>query len=88
MCSTSLWRLRNTALKRVKGLQNKLWLSGVATNTLGGFDVFDTMQDALDCAINHFPKVAAGMNAALYTRVIDASTTEEASRAMGSPFYD
>lgn len=81
------WQSRNKKLKQVPGLQSKIWLSGVSTNTLGGFDAFDTMDLALDYAINQFPEVAKNLGAAFYTRVFDATTTEEASRQMQSPFY-
>jgi hypothetical protein len=81
------WQDRNEALKLTPGLQNKVWLSGLGTNSLGGFDAFDTLDDALDYAINAFPKVAAKFNSAFYTRVFDASVTEMASRDMRSPYY-
>lgn len=81
------WRSRNNTLKQVRGLQSKTWLSGVSTHTLGGFDVFDTLEHALDYAVNQFPDVASSFGAALYTRVFDATTTADASRQMRSPFY-
>lgn len=81
------WQDRNTALKQVPGLQNKIWLSGVSTHTLGGFDAFDTLDQALDFAINAFPETAASLGSAFYTRVFDASVTEDASRDMYSPYY-
>lgn len=81
------WSKRNAALKQTPGLQSKLWLSGISTHSLGGFDAFDTMDAALDYAINQFPVVAAKMGAAFYTRVFDATTTADASRQMHSPFY-
>lgn len=81
------WRTRNERLKQVAGLQNKVWLSGVSTHTLGGFDAFDTMDQALDFAINQFPNVAASMGAAPYTRVFDATTTATASQQMDSPYF-
>ncbi|MCA0873122.1 YdhR family protein [Seohaeicola saemankumensis] len=81
------WTDRNPALKAQQGLLTKTWLSGVNTHTLGGFDAFDTLDNALDFALNTFPETAARMNAAFTTRVFDASLTEEASRYLGSPFY-
>ncbi|GAA6181509.1 MULTISPECIES: YdhR family protein [unclassified Shimia] len=81
------WRARNQKLKQVPGLQNKVWLSGVSTNTLGGFDAFDSVDSALSYAIDQFPEVAANLGAAFYTRVFDATTTADASRQMRSPFY-
>lgn len=81
------WQERNKDLKQVSGLQNKVWLSGLQTNTLGGFDAFDTLEQALDYAINQFPETAAKVGCAFYTRVFDASVTARASREMNSPYY-
>ena len=81
------WQDRNPVLKQQKGLLAKTWLSGLHTNTLGGIDAFDTLENARVFAIEVFPQTAAKMNAAFYTRVFDASVTEEASRYLDSPFY-
>jgi hypothetical protein len=81
------WRDRNPVLRTQKGLLSKVWLSGHNTNTLGGVDAFDTVENALDFAINDFPKTAAAMNAAFYTRVFDARVTEDASRGLNSPYH-
>ncbi len=81
------WQDRNPVLRRQKGLLSKIWLSGHNTNTLGGLDAFDTVENALDFAINEFPKTTAAMNAAFYTRVFDARVTEAASRGLNSPYY-
>ncbi|WP_420412111.1 YdhR family protein [Roseibium sp.] len=81
------WQERNKDLKQVSGLQNKVWLSGLQTNTLGGFDAFETVEQALDFAINQFPETAANVGCAFYTRVFDAGVTARASREMNSPYY-
>ncbi|EBA16784.1 hypothetical protein RSK20926_03229 [Roseobacter sp. SK209-2-6] len=81
------WQDRNKALKQVPGLQNKVWLSGLQTQTLGGFDAFDTLDSAAEFALNRFPETAAELGCAFYTRIFDATLTETASRAMGSPYY-
>jgi hypothetical protein len=81
------WRDRNPVLREQKGLLSKVWLSGHTTNTLGGLDAFDTVENALDFAINDFPKTAAALNAAFYTRVFDARVTEAASRSLNSRYY-
>ncbi len=81
------WRDRNPVLKQQTGLLSKLWLSGVDTNTLGGVDAFDTVDNALAFAVDDFPKTAARMNAAFYTRVFDAGIAEPASRGLSSPYY-
>ncbi len=81
------WRARNPVLKEAPGLIAKTWLSGLNTNTIGGIDVFDTVENATAFAIREFPKTAAGMNAAFTTRVFDGKIVEEASRQMRSPYY-
>ncbi len=81
------WQGRNPVLKQQRGLLAKTWLSGLHTNSLGGIDVFDTIENAKTFALDTFPKTAAKMNAAFYTRVFDASVTKEASRYLNSPFY-
>ena len=81
------WRDRNPVLREQKGLISKTWLSGYNTNTLGGLDAFDTVENAYEFAVNEFPKTAAALNAAFYTRIFDATVTEEASRGLHSPYY-
>jgi hypothetical protein len=81
------WQDRNPVLKQQKGLISKLWLSGLDTNTLGGVDAFDTVGNALAFAVEVFPRTAAKLNAAFYTRVFDASVAEAASRGLHSPYY-
>lgn len=81
------WRDRNPVLRAQNGLISKIWLSGHNTQTLGGLDAFDTVENALEFAIDVFPKTAAAMNAAFYTRVFDARVTEAASRGLNSPYY-
>lgn len=81
------WQARNPVLKQQKGLISKLWLSGLNTNTLGGVDAFDTVENALAFAVDEFPKTAAALNAAFYTRVFDANVAEAASRGLHSPYY-
>ncbi|NNK65305.1 MAG: hypothetical protein HKO95_01055 [Rhodobacteraceae bacterium] len=80
------WRDRNRELRKTPGLISKTWLSGINTHTLGGIDAFDTLENATAFAIDAFPQTAAGMNAAFYTRVFDARTTETASRSLNSPY--
>ncbi|MFD2204178.1 YdhR family protein [Kiloniella antarctica] len=81
------WGERNSALQSQKGLKSKTWLSGWNTQTIGGFDAFDTIENATEFAVNAFPETAKKLNAAFYTRVFDANATEEASRYLNSPYY-
>lgn len=81
------WRERNPVLKQTPGLISKTWLSGLHTNTIGGIDAFDTLDNARRFAVDAFPETAAKMNAAFYTRIFDATLTAEASRFLKSPYY-
>lgn len=81
------WKEINKRLKTQPEILAKTWLSGLHTNTLGGLYAIDTLKNAKDFAIVDFPKEAAALGAAFYTRVFDANETELGSRAMNSPFY-
>ena len=81
------WREVNASLLKQPGLLNKTWLSGLHTDTLGGLDAFDTVDNARAFALTEFPKTATALNAAFVTRVFDAADVEEASRQLRSPFF-
>jgi len=81
------WKTINQKLQQQPGILAKTWLSGLHTGTPGGFYAFDTLDNAQNFALNYFPKEAKSLNAAFYTRVFDASDTEQASIDMNSPFY-
>ena len=81
------WRERNAVLKKQPGLLAKTWLSGYHTDTLGGLDAFDTIENALRYALEDLPQTMAKLNAAFYTRVFDARVARFASEQMRSPFF-
>lgn len=81
------WRALNPTLKIQPGLLSKTWLSGVHTQSVGGFYAFDTLDNARRFVTEHFPGEAAELNVAYTTRLFDAAKTEVASRAMHSPLY-
>ena len=81
------WRDMNPILKAQPGLLHKTWLSGVHTNSVGGFYAFDTLENATRFVTDYFPTETAGLNVAYTTRLFDAPLVEEASRQMFSPFF-
>lgn len=81
------WRQLNPILKVQPGLLHKTWLSGVHTQSVGGFYAFDTIENATRFAIDYFPTETTNMNVAYTTRVFDAAVVEAASRPMASPFF-
>jgi hypothetical protein len=81
------WREMNPLLKAQPGLLHKTWLSGVHTNSVGGFYAFDTIENATRFVTDYFPTEAAALNVAYTTRLFDAAVVAEASRGMRSPFF-
>lgn len=81
------WREMNPVLKAQPGLLHKTWLSGVHTNSVGGFYAFDTLENATKFVTEYFPTEAAGLNVAYTTRIFDATAVKEASRPLSSPFF-
>jgi hypothetical protein len=81
------WRDMNPILKAQPGLLHKTWLSGVHTNSVGGFYAFDTVENATNFVTTYFPTETAALNVAYTTRLFDATVVAEASREMGSAFF-
>lgn len=81
------WRQRNPILRKQPGFLAKTWLSGINTNTVGGFYAFDSLENAKRFALEDFPKAAAKYQAATYVRIFDAGVTEDECRKMHSPYF-
>jgi hypothetical protein len=81
------WRQLNPMLKAQPGLMHKTWLSGISTQSVGGFYAFDTLENASRFALEQFPREAANLGAAYTTRLFDAAVTARASLDLHSPFY-
>ena len=81
------WEKINETIKQQPGFLSKTWLAGVGNDSVGGFYAFDSVENARKFVRDVFPLEANEVNAAFTTRVFDADATEEASRAMGSPFF-
>ncbi|WP_375425283.1 hypothetical protein [uncultured Friedmanniella sp.] len=82
------WEQANEPLKSVPGLVRKTWLSGVGTQTLGGFYEFDTAENALAFAQGPFAEEARRAGAAATTRLFDGEVVREASLDLRSPYFD
>ena len=81
------WRSMNPVLKAQPGLLHKTWLSGVHTNSIGGFYAFDSIKNATRFVTEYFPTEASALNVAYTTRIFDASLVKEASQPLHSPFF-
>lgn len=82
------WREINEGLKRVPGLLQKTWLSGIGTNSVGGLYVFDSLEHARAFAVGPYAQEASQMGASLTVKLFDGDIVEEASRDMKSPHYN
>ena len=85
--SQAPWREMNPILKAQPGLLHKTWLSGVNTNSVGGFYAFDTAENATRFVTDYFPTEAAGLNVAYTTRIFDAAVVKEASLPLNTPYF-
>jgi hypothetical protein len=52
------WPSINIAMKKEKGLKSKTWLSGIGTNTIGGFYEFDGVENARAYAEGYLAEAA------------------------------
>jgi len=81
------WRNANPALREQPGFCNKTWLSGVGTNSTGGFYEFDSIENAKKFVTGYFPQRARAVGVAQTTRVFDGEVVEEASRYLNSVHF-
>jgi hypothetical protein len=81
------WKLINVEMKNFSGLKSKTWLSGLNTNTVGGFYEFDSVENAQSYIDNLLIPFAKQVDGNLTVKLFDGDVTREASTSMNSPFY-
>ncbi len=81
------WPSINTAMKKERGLKSKTWLSGINTNTIGGFYEFDSLENAKHYAEGYLAAAARQLGGSLTVKLFDGDATADANRGMSSPFY-
>ena len=81
------WKSINPEMKKFSGLKSKTWLSGINTNTLGGFYEFDSVENAQNYIDGLLIPFAAKIDGNLSVKIFDGNVTEEANIGMSSPFY-
>lgn len=81
------WADLNAEIRQQPGFANKTWLSGIATQSVGGFYEFDSIANAKAFVTGYFPGEARKFGVAQTTRVFDGSTVEEASRFLNSMHF-
>ncbi|GAB1538242.1 YdhR family protein [Scytonema sp. NUACC21] len=81
------WVSINVEMKKFSGLQSKTWLSGINTNTVGGFYEFDSLENAQKYIDSLLIPFAKQINGNLTVKLFDGEIAKEASIGMNSPFY-
>ncbi|MDZ7961713.1 MAG: YdhR family protein [Aulosira sp. DedQUE10] len=81
------WVPVNVEMKKIPGLKSKTWLSGVNTDSVGGFYEFDSIENAQNYINSLLIPFARQVNGNLSVRLFDGDVTKEASTGMNSPFY-
>lgn len=81
------WLTINLEMKKFSGLKSKTWLSGLNTNTVGGFYEFDSVENAQNYIDNLLTPFAKKVNGNLTVKIFNGDVTKEASIGMNSPFY-
>ncbi len=77
----------NEQMKTFPGLRSKTWLSGINTDSVGGFYEFDSVENAqnyIDNLLLPFTKKVGGN---LSVKLFDGDRVKTASEEMDSPFY-
>ncbi len=82
------WTDINDAIKTHPGFNNKTWLQGYGTNSLGDLYEFDDLESAQKFVTGYFPGEATNFGVAQMTRNFDGTVIEDASRDINSVHYD
>lgn len=77
----------NAEMKAYAGLKSKTWLSGMGTQSVGGFYEFDTVENAQNY-IDNYLTPAMSTFGCLSVRLFDGDVVADAARDMDSPFYE
>ena len=81
------WKDANERMLKFPGLLSKTWLSGINTQTVGGFYEFDSLENARKYVGEVLVPLAQRLNGSLSVKLFDAQVTRDASVGMKSPFY-
>ncbi len=81
------WRELGLDIAKQPGFINKTWLSGVGSNSVGGFYVFNSIENAQKYVTGFLPEKCAAIGVAHGSRIFNADIVEEASRDMGSVHF-
>ncbi len=81
------WVSINSEMKKFTGLKSKTWLSGINTNSVGGFYEFDSIEAAQQYVEGLLIPFTRQIKGNLSVKLFDGEVTKQASASMNSPFY-
>jgi len=81
------WPAINIAMQKETGLKSKTWLSGINTNTIGGFYEFDSLENAKAYAEGYLAAAAKQIGGSLSVKLFNGDITADANKGMNSPYY-
>ena len=73
------WEPINVNMKKFAGLKSKTWLSGIGSNSVGGFYEFDSVENAQNYIDNLLVPVTKELNGNLSVKLFDGDIVENAS---------
>jgi hypothetical protein len=81
------WAEINPKILKQPGFVKKTWLSGVGSNSVGGFYEFDSIENAQKFVTGYFPSESKKLGAPQRTLIFDGADVEEASNALNSVHF-
>lgn len=81
------WAEINREILKQPGFVNKTWLSGVGSNSVGGFYEFDSIENAQKFVTGYFPGEAKRLGMPQRTLVFDGAEVEQASKQLDSVHF-
>jgi uncharacterized linocin/CFP29 family protein len=81
------WEPINVNMKKFAGLKSKTWLSGIGSNSVGGFYEFDSEENAQNYIDNLLVPVTKNLQGNLSVKLFNGDIVKDASIDMSSPFY-
>ncbi len=81
------WQAVSDDIRQQPGFINKTWLSGISNASVGGFYMFDSVENAQKFVTGYFPREAANFGVAHTTRIFPAGPVQTASIDLNSPHF-
>lgn len=81
------WAPINSEMQKFDGLKSKTWLSGINTNSVGGFYEFSSLDLAQKYIDELLIPFTQKINGNLSVKLFNGDVVADASKAMSSPYF-